>query len=64
MTIPAGAVPTRCCRKPMPGLALQWIVEHELDVAACVFVGDMDTDRQCAEWLGVPYQDQAGFFGG
>lgn len=48
----------------MPGLALQWIVEHELDVAACVFVGDMDTDRQCAEWLGVPYQDQAGFFGG
>ncbi len=55
----------RCwCRKPMPGLALQWIVEHDLDRAACLFVGDMETDRQCAEWLGVPYRDQAEFFAG
>lgn len=48
----------------MPGLALQWIVEHGLDRGACQFVGDMDTNRQCAEWLGVKYVDQEQFFGG
>lgn len=58
---PAGAI--RCwCRKPMPGLALTWIVEHGLDRARSRFVGDMATDRECAGYLGVPYTDAAEFF--
>lgn len=60
---PAGAI--RCwCRKPMPGLALTWIVEHDLNRAACRFVGDMATDRECAGYLGVPYIDADEFFAG
>lgn len=58
----AGAL--RCwCRKPMPGLGVSWILDHDLDRAACVMVGDLDSDRGFAENLGVRFVHADTFFG-
>ena len=54
---------THCwCRKPMPGLGVQLLRDHDLDRSLCVFVGDRDSDAEFARNLGVRYVDQAEFF--
>lgn len=41
------------CRKPKGGLILRAAREHNLDVAASVFIGDTETDAQAARAAGV-----------
>jgi D-glycero-D-manno-heptose 1,7-bisphosphate phosphatase len=40
------------CRKPKPGLLLQAATGFNLDLTACVFVGDSYTDYQAAQTVG------------
>jgi D-glycero-D-manno-heptose 1,7-bisphosphate phosphatase len=40
------------CRKPKPGLLLQAAAEFNLDLTACIFVGDSYTDYQAAQAAG------------
>ena len=55
--------PIRCwCRKPMPGLGVALILEHGLDRANCLFVGDMKTDETFAANVGMPYAAEVEFF--
>ncbi|TNE91181.1 MAG: HAD-IIIA family hydrolase [Deltaproteobacteria bacterium] len=55
--------PVGCwCRKPLPGMALQFLLRYELDPANCLMVGDRDSDESFARRLGMPYRDQADFF--
>lgn len=42
------------CRKPKPGLFLQAAADFDLDLAACLIVGDSLTDYQAAEAVGCP----------
>lgn len=58
------------CRKPKAGLILQAAREHDLDLAASVFIGDTETDAQAARAAGVgafvlvltgKHRDAAGF---
>ncbi|HAA11002.1 MAG TPA: hypothetical protein DCE41_04605 [Cytophagales bacterium] len=57
-------------RKPYYGMlaVLEYQYYHEqgtiLDLPNSLFVGDMDTDRECAEAAGVPYQDIQDFLKG
>jgi HAD superfamily hydrolase (TIGR01662 family) len=58
---PAG--PIRCwCRKPMPGLGVALIHEFGLDRSACLYVGDMTTDRTFAANVGMPFALADEFF--
>jgi D-glycero-D-manno-heptose 1,7-bisphosphate phosphatase len=41
------------CRKPAPGMVLQAAREHHLDLARSFFVGDKETDVECAHNAGV-----------
>lgn len=50
------------CRKPMPGLLIQFIEKYKLDRAETIFVGDQTTDKTCAARAGVKYVDQKDFF--
>lgn len=55
--------PVGCwCRKPLPGMGVELILEHGVDPAASVMVGDMDSDRAFAEGLGIPYVPAETFF--
>ncbi len=57
--------PVSCyCRKPGVGLVMSHVVKHDLNPAACVFVGDMTTDKTCAGRVGMPYADADDFFYG
>jgi HAD superfamily hydrolase (TIGR01662 family) len=57
--------PISCyCRKPMPGLGVQFIEKHKLDPKACLMVGDMTTDKTFAARCGFRYCDAEQFFGG
>jgi HAD superfamily hydrolase (TIGR01662 family) len=59
---PAGAI--RCwCRKPMPGLGVALIREHDLDREQTTMVGDQDSDRAFAQNLGVAFAEAEDFFG-
>jgi D-glycero-D-manno-heptose 1,7-bisphosphate phosphatase len=44
--------PSRC-RKPKPGMVLQAVREHSLDPARSFFIGDKETDVECAHNAGV-----------
>jgi histidinol phosphatase-like enzyme len=60
---PAG--PPRCwCRKPLPGLGALLIERHQLDPAACIYVGDSPQDPGFARRLGFPFRSAADFFAG
>jgi D-glycero-D-manno-heptose 1,7-bisphosphate phosphatase len=49
-----GAYLTECnCRKPKPGMIKNLIEKHELNAAACLLVGDRDSDMQAAAAAGV-----------
>ncbi len=53
-------------RKPEPGMLLQAMQLHSPgavdDRKHTLFIGDMDTDRECAERAGVGYADAEQFF--
>jgi len=57
----AGA-PQCYCRKPMPGLGVQFIDHYSLDRAQTVMVGDLDTDAEFARILGLRYVKATEFF--
>lgn len=60
---PHNPAPIDCwCRKPMPGLGVDYIERHRLDRAQTIMVGDMTTDRTFAARCGVRYEDASRFF--
>jgi aryl-alcohol dehydrogenase-like predicted oxidoreductase/predicted kinase/histidinol phosphatase-like enzyme len=60
---PHGAGPPTCwCRKPLPGLGVQFILRHRLDARQCVYVGAGPQDPGFARRLGFQYRDAADFF--
>jgi HAD superfamily hydrolase (TIGR01662 family) len=60
---PHQSAPISCyCRKPMPGLGVDFIIKHKLNRKECIFVGDMTTDKTFSERCGFQYVDQAEFF--
>ena len=60
---PHGAGPPTCwCRKPLPGLGVQFIRRHRLDAAQCVYVGAGAQDPGFARRLGFQYRDARDFF--
>jgi histidinol-phosphate phosphatase family protein len=55
--------PISCyCRKPGPGLGVQWIQKYKLDGAKTVMVGDMTTDATFAARCGILYCNADEFF--
>ena len=57
------SAPISCyCRKPMPGIGVEFILKYKLDRKNTIFVGDMTTDRTFAARAGFQYVDQAEFF--
>jgi predicted kinase len=60
---PHGAGPPVCwCRKPLPGLGVLLLRQHQLDPAQCVYVGASPQDPPFARRLGFQYRDAAEFF--
>jgi HAD superfamily hydrolase (TIGR01662 family) len=56
--------PITCyCRKPGPGLGVQFIEKYKLDPRQCIFVGDMGTDKTFAARCGFKFFDSGVFFG-
>jgi aryl-alcohol dehydrogenase-like predicted oxidoreductase/histidinol phosphatase-like enzyme len=51
---PAGP-PVCWCRKPLPGLILQFAFRHHLALDQCVFIGRSTSDRTLASRLGMIY---------
>lgn len=57
------SAPISCyCRKPMPGVGVEFILKHKLKAKDCIMVGDMTTDKTFAQRAGFQYVDQAEFF--
>ncbi len=50
------------CRKPMCGLGVVLMERYKLDPNECIFVGDLDSDRQFAMNCGFQYKDARSFF--
>lgn len=60
---PHQSAPISCyCRKPMPGVGVEFILKHKLNAKESIFVGDMTTDKTFAQRAGFQYVDQAEFF--
>jgi HAD superfamily hydrolase (TIGR01662 family) len=60
---PHNPAPIQCyCRKPMPGLGVQFIERYKLDRNKVVYVGDMTTDKTFAARSLIKYIDQAAYF--
>src|SRR5574338_1216512 len=60
---PHQSAPIACyCRKPMPGLGVDFIIKHKLKAKDCIFVGDMTTDKTFASRAGFQYMDQGEVF--
>lgn len=60
---PHQSAPISCyCRKPMPGIGVEFILKHKLNRKETIFVGDMTTDKTFAQRCGFQYVDQAEFF--
>ena len=47
------------CRKPLPGLGVELVVNHRLDAARSLFVGRSRLDQTFAERVGFAYRDAA-----
>jgi aryl-alcohol dehydrogenase-like predicted oxidoreductase len=62
---PHAAGPPLCwCRKPLPGLGVTLIQQHQLDATQCVYVGAGPQDPGFARRLGFRYVEAAEFFAG
>jgi len=60
---PHGGGPPVCwCRKPLPGLGVVFIEEHQLDPAQCIYVGQGHQDAAFARRLGFQYREADAFF--
>lgn len=60
---PHQSAPIACyCRKPMPGLFVDFMLKHKLNPKQCIMVGDLTTDETFAKRSGMQYVDQAEFF--
>ena len=55
--------PVCWCRKPLPGLAVSFVVRHGLDPRRCTLVGPSAQDRTLAERMGFNYVAPEAFFG-
>jgi len=55
----AAGPPVCWCRKPLPGLGIELVLNHKLDVTRCLFVGRSRLDRTFAERVGFAYRDAA-----
>ncbi|MFX1286827.1 MAG: HAD-IIIA family hydrolase [Promethearchaeota archaeon] len=60
---PHQAYPQVCyCRKPIPGMGVQFIEKYNLDPSQCIMVGDMKTDQTFAERCGFQFVNAHKFF--
>lgn len=60
---PHQSAPISCyCRKPMPGIGVEFVMKYKLNRKETIFVGDMTTDKTFAARAGFQYVDQAEFF--
>lgn len=60
---PHHAAPISCyCRKPMPGLGIDFVFRHDLNPAQCIMVGDQTTDETFAKRCGFAYESAESFF--
>ena len=60
---PHDAGPPICwCRKPLPGLLLEFALREQVALAESVVVGRSAADRTMAQRLGIPYRELADFF--
>jgi histidinol phosphatase-like enzyme/predicted kinase len=58
---PAGP-PICWCRKPLPGLMLEFAFRYRLDLQQSIVIGRSPADRTLAERLGMGYRDARSFF--
>ena len=60
---PHQSAPISCyCRKPLPGLFVEFMLKHKLNRKECLMVGDLTSDKTFAFRAGIKYVDQAEFF--
>jgi HAD superfamily hydrolase (TIGR01662 family) len=60
---PHAAYPQICyCRKPMPGMAVEFIERYKLDPSKCIMVGDSKTDKTFVSRCGFQYSKPKDFF--
>jgi HAD superfamily hydrolase (TIGR01662 family) len=60
---PHQSAPISCyCRKPMPGIGVEFILKYKLNRKECIMIGDLTTDRTFASRCGFQYVDQADFY--
>ncbi len=52
------------CRKPLPGLGVNWIEKYKLDQSKVLMVGDMTTDKTFSQRSGVKFCNSDEFFNG
>ena len=58
----AAGPPVCWCRKPLPGIGVEFIRRYRLDPSRCVYVGDGSQDPGFARRLGFEYRDADAFF--
>jgi histidinol phosphatase-like enzyme len=46
------------CRKPLPGLGIELILNHKLDAARSLFVGRSRLDQTFAQRVGFAYRER------
>lgn len=55
--------PINCwCRKPMPGIAVQFIEKYKLDMEQTIMVGDQTSDVNFAQRAGIQFRSAEEFF--
>jgi histidinol-phosphate phosphatase family protein len=60
---PHPAFPQICyCRKPMPGMGVEFIEKYKLDPSQCIMVGDMKVDNTFANRCGFQFIHAEDFF--
>lgn len=60
---PHQSAPISCyCRKPQPGLFVDFMLKYKLNRKECIFCGDMTSDATFAKRCGITYVDQKDFF--
>lgn len=63
-TCPHPAGPSICwCRKPLPGLAIELMLRHDVEPSRTTYVGRTPHDRTLARRIGVGYVEHGEFFG-